>query len=129
MLIAVPSSLPWLLRPVLFQSVGLAVTALVVALLGETAVALAYLFGGGVSMVNTGLLYLRWHKGVRDFHCDTHRHLRSFYRSGMERFFVVVMLLAAGFVLMGDHPLALLAGFVVGQMALMLASLILRERT
>jgi len=86
-------------------------------------------FGGLIAMVNTGLLWWRWRQGAKDFHCDPARHLRSFFRSSLERFFVVGMLLALGFVLLKLAPFALLAGFVVGQLAGMFASWALCERT
>jgi len=117
------------LRLLVLQSGTVGLATLVAGLFGEVGIALAVLYGGGVSIANTSLLVWRWHKGAEDFHCDAGRHLSSFYRSGMERFFVVLILLAVGFYWLGDHPLALLVGFVVGQMAWMLASLTLRERT
>ena len=117
------------LRPLLWQAGVVALAALIGGAFGEAGIALAVLFGGGVAVVNSSLLLWRWHQGVRDYHCDAGRHLRSFYRSSMERFFVVVILLAAGFVWLDDHPLALLAGFLVGQIAWMPASQTLRERT
>lgn len=129
MLIAVPSLPLGLLGPLLLQSGAVGLAALAAGLFGGLEIALAMLYGGGVAVANTALLFWRWHKGLQDFHCDAGKHVRSFYRSFMERFFVVLILLAAGFYWLGDRPLALLAGFVVGQMAWMLASLTLRERT
>lgn len=111
------------------QSGTVALAALAAGLFGDARVALAVLCGGGASVAGSALLWWRWHQGLRDYHCDAGRHVRSFYRSAMERFFVVVTMLAAGFYWIGDHPVALLAGFLVGQMAWMLASLTLRERT
>lgn len=93
--------------------------------LGE---ALALLYGGAVAWVNFGLLLLRWWRGARAAHGDPLRHLNSFRRSMLERFFVVGVLLALGFAL-SAHPAMLLAGFVVGQTVGMGASLALRERT
>jgi F0F1-type ATP synthase assembly protein I len=129
MFIAVPSFPLGLLGPLLLQTGMVGLAALVAGLFGDLGIALAVLYGGGVAIANSALLFWRWHKGLRDFHCDAGKHVRSFYRSFMERFFVVMILLVAGFYWLGDRPLALLAGFVVGQMALMLASLTLRERT
>jgi F0F1-type ATP synthase assembly protein I len=117
------------LRPLILSAVLVALAALVAGLLAGPAAASAAAYGGAVAVTAAGLLYWRWRRGRHDYHCDAGRHLRSFYRSGLERFFVVVILLAVGFVWLGDHPLALLAGFLVGQMASMLASLTLRERT
>lgn len=129
MFVAMPRFKLGPLVPLLLQSGVVGLAALVAGLIGEVGTALAMLFGGGVAVANASLLLWRWHRGIRDFHCDAGRHLRSFYRSMMERFFVVIILLAAGFAWLGDYPLALLAGFLVGQMAWMLASLTLRERT
>jgi ATP synthase protein I len=111
------------------QASTVALVALAAGLIGNAGIALAIAYGGGVSLANTALLWWRWRKGVRDYHCDAGRHLRSFYRSALERFFIVVIVLAAGFYWIGDHPVAVLAGFLVGQMAWMLANLTLRERT
>ena len=115
---------PWLLQ---LCAVGL--FALTAGLFGGVGAILAALYGGGVSFANTVLLIWRWRQGALDYHCDAGRHLSSFYRSSMERFFVVVILLAVGLAWLDIDPLALLAGFVVGQIAWMLASPTLRERT
>jgi len=81
----------------------------------------ACLFGGGVALLSSGLLVWRWHRGLRDYHCDGGRHLRSFYRSALERFVVVGILLAAGFAMLNLAPLPLLSGFIVGQLAWVIA--------
>jgi ATP synthase protein I len=116
-------------RPLLLQTGAVGLAALAGGMFGEVGTALALLYGGAVSVANTALLIWRWHRGARDFHCDADKHLRSFYRSMLERFLVVVILLAAGLARTELPPLSLLAGFVVGQVAWMLASLTLRERT
>jgi len=97
-------------------------------LLGRQA-GLAMLLGGAGSLANTGMLWWRWRQGAKSFHCDAGRHVQAFYRSALERFFIVGAGLAAGFMLMNDAPFPLLAGFVVGQLAWMVASLTLRART
>lgn len=89
-----------------------------------------FAYGGAVAMANAGLLAWRWHRGLRDFHCDGQRHLGSFRRSLKERFFVVVLLLAAGFAYgfqePGFQPLSMLTGFVVGQLAWVIAAAALK---
>ena len=85
-------------------------------------VAIAVMYGGGVALVNTGLLVWRWYRGLHDYHCDGGRHLRSFYRSEMERFFVVCTMLATGLAGLGLAPLPLLTGFIVGQSAWVIAA-------
>jgi hypothetical protein len=84
--------------------------------------AVACLFGGGVALLNSGLLVWRWHRGLVDYHCDGERHLRSFHRSTMERFFVVGIMLAVGFALLDLAPLPLLTSFIVGQLAWVIAA-------
>jgi ATP synthase protein I len=80
------------------------------------------LFGGGVALLNSGLLVWRWRRGLRDYHCDGGRHLRSFQRSALERFFVVGIMLAMGFALLDLAPSPLLTGFIVGQLAWVIAA-------
>jgi hypothetical protein len=91
-----------------------------------------FLYGGGVAMANAGLLAWRWKQGLRKFHCDGQRHLKRFHRSLMERFFVVVLLLAAGFAYRLAEPsfqtLAMLSGFVVGQLAWVIAAAALKAK-
>jgi ATP synthase protein I len=88
---------------------------------------LAILYGGLVAVVNSGMLVVRWWRGLKVYHCDGQRHLKTFNRSVLERFFVVGSLLALGFGLLKLVPLAMLAGFVVGQTAWMLAMMLTRR--
>ncbi len=92
-------------------------------------VALAVIYGGLAAWLNAAMLYWRWVQGTRRFHSDPGRHLRSFYRSSMERFLMVGLWLAAGLAWLGLAPLAVVAGFVAGQLAWLIASPTLRERT
>lgn len=87
------------------------------------AVAVATLYGGGVAVLNAALLVWRWRRGLHEYHGDGDRHLKSFYRSSMERFFVVAIVLATGLGALRLDALPLLTGFIVGQLAWMAASL------
>lgn len=111
--------------------VGVSVISALVAVfwLGGLGTGMAVAYGGAVALVNAALLLWRWYQGSDRFHCDAGRHVQAFFRSSIERFFVVGILLAVGFQVLELEPLALLAGFVVGQLAWMVASLTLRERT
>jgi hypothetical protein len=86
---------------------------------------LSLLYGGAVALANTSLLVWHWRRGLSDFHCDGPRHLKGFHRSLKERFFVVGLLLAAGFgldlVVPGMQALPILVGFCIGQLAWMIA--------
>lgn len=80
-------------------------------------VAQATAYGTLVALVNSCLIVGCWYNGLRDYHCNGERHLRSFHRSSLERFFVVGILLALGFGLLNLLPQAMLMGFIVGQFA------------
>lgn len=84
--------------------------------------ALAFSFGGSVALLNSGLLAWRWYRGLVVYHCDGSRHLKSFNRSAMERFFVVGSMLAMGFAWLDLAPLPLLTGFIAGQVAWVIAA-------
>lgn len=90
-------------------------------------VAQATAYGALVALVNSGLLVGRWYSGLRDYHCNGERHLKAFHRSGLERFFVVSILLAVGFGLLSLAPQAVLMGFIVGQLAWAFANVLARR--
>lgn len=79
--------------------------------------ALALAFGGAIAVANSALLVWRWRLGRRDFHFDGGRHLKSFHRSSLERFFVVGVLSAVGLGLLRLAPLPMLSGLIVGLLA------------
>jgi hypothetical protein len=103
--------------PLMLQFMQVVVTGVLGWYLKDDLFALALLFGGLVAVVNSGMLVVRWRQGLKDYHCDGRRHLKSFNRSMLERFFVVGMLLAAGFKFLNLPQLVMLAGFIVGQTA------------
>lgn len=79
------------------------------------------LYGGAVALAGSGVLVWRWYRGLHQFNADGHWHVKQFRRTFKARFFVVVLLLSAGFAaglvgLVGD-PLAMLSGFILGQAA------------
>lgn len=115
-------------RMMLLQLAAVGTAGLVGALVGGGNAMLAVLYGGGVAVANQALLLWRWHAGSRNYHCDAQRHLKGFYRSSMERFFVVSFLLVLWFVLVKSESLAMLTGFLIGQFAGMAANLASRER-
>lgn len=90
------------------------------------AVGIPALWGSMVALVNIGLLVWRWRQGRYDYHCDGPRHLKQFHRSALERFFVVAMLLAIGMILLKLSPLPVLLGFIVGQVAWLIAAATLK---
>ncbi len=83
--------------------------------------ALSVVYGSGVALVNTLLLMWRLGRSARRSPADAHRQLRMFYLSSVERFFVAATLLVAGMTALGLLPLAVVAGFVLGQLTLLIA--------
>jgi len=106
---------------------ALVVAAAILAWLWQGAeVAGAALYGGSAALANVGLLVWRWRRGRYDYHCDGGRHLRQFHRSSLERFFVVGVVLALGLYGLRLDPLAMLLGFIVGQVAWIIAAATLK---
>jgi ATP synthase protein I len=116
-------------RAAILQIALIGLMLLAVGYLEGTGAALAAGYGGMAALCNTALLYWRWSQGLVRIHCDAEQHMKSFYRSSLERFFVVGLWLAVGFAWMRLPPLAMLTGFVVGQLAWLVASPALRERS
>jgi len=101
--------------------------AVILLLLWQGAdLASAALYGGSVALANSGLLVWHWRRGRYDYHCDGERHLRQFHRSSLERFFVVGFALAVGMYGLKLDPLAILLGFIVGQVAWILSAATLK---
>lgn len=103
------------------QGSSVAVVVIVAVAWQGWPVGLALGYGGAVALANAGLLVYRWWRGVKDYHCDGERHLRSFHRSSLERFFVVMLLMAAGLGLLRLAPLPMVTGFILGQLAWVIA--------
>lgn len=94
----------------------LAAATLVGAIYGQ-ANALAVIFGGLVALANSVLLAWRMRAAKRRVNTVVQQDLRMLYRTGMERFVLVVALLALGMGVLKLGSPALIAGFVLGQLA------------
>jgi len=81
------------------------------------------LYGSSIALTNALLLAWRMKQSARAQHLDAHKHLWSFYRSSLERFLIVVMLFAAGLGPLKLLPLAVIAGFALGQMTLIISQI------
>ncbi len=80
--------------------------------------AFAVIFGGLVALANSVLLAWRMRAAKRLINnTDAQQDLRMLYRTGMERFVLVVVFLALGMGVLKLDPLVLIAGFVLGQLA------------
>lgn len=89
---------------------------------GHASVAAAY--GASVSLVNAGLLAWHIRRGGRSSSGDASRELRAILAAGLQRLAVVVALLAVGFGILHLVPLALVTGFIMGQLGLLLSGIL-----
>ncbi len=115
-----------LFRSLAFQGAGVLAAGLIAWQQAGFAAGLAVLYGAAAALLNTGLLLWRYKRGERDYHCDAERHLRSFYRSSLERYAVVGVWLAIGLGALNLAALPMVLGFVIGQLAWVLAALLFR---
>ena len=84
------------------------------------AAAISAWFGGGIALVNVTLLLWRREHAGRGRALSAGESIRLLYRSALERFVVVLALFAVGMGVLQLHAPALLSGFIVGQVALLL---------
>ena len=76
-------------------------------------------FGGGIAMINIALLLWRRDRADRGRALSAGESIRLLYRSMLERFIAVIALFWLGMGVLELNAPALLAGFVVGQLALL----------
>lgn len=77
-------------------------------------------YGCGVALMSTLFQALRFFKEEREECLDAERTLRQAYRTAIERFVWVAIMLGVGFKLIKLDPLWVLVGFVAGQGAWLL---------
>jgi ATP synthase protein I len=75
-------------------------------------------FGGGIAMVNIALLLWRRDRADRGRALSAGESIRLLYRSMLERYVSVIALFWLGMGVLKLYAPAVLAGFVVGQVAL-----------
>ncbi len=119
------------MRPEYRRLVGL---QSVIAVAGATVAyfAVSYLvaksvaFGGSIALASTLLLAWRFQRGKRNENASAEWHLRQAYRVAFERFVWAVGMLIVGFKLLEFVPLWMLAGFLGGQAAWLIAPIWMR---
>jgi ATP synthase protein I len=101
-----------------FQLVLIAVTSIVFFALGDVIQAGSVWFGGAIASAN--LLLLEWRRRAADKGpaLSAAASLRLLYRTALERFVLAAVLFALGLGVLRLEPLALLSGFIVGLVAL-----------
>lgn len=104
--------------------IGISVVAGAIAYALEGgAEAVAAIYGGVVALIGTLLLLWRMQSSKHKTLKEAQQHLWIFYRSGLERFLVIGILLAIGMGTFKFVPLAVLIGFVASQLAWIIAPL------
>jgi ATP synthase protein I len=94
---------------------------------GTPQFAIAVLSGGAISIVNATLLAWRMSRAALHPAQEAHHQLRLLYFYAAERYLVVVLLLCTCFAILKLSPLALLGGFVMGQLLMVAGRLFLRR--
>lgn len=104
-------------RSIVRLQATMAVVAAVIGLVvGDGETAKAAFFGASIALLNTLLMLWRRCRAERQGQADAHRQLRALYVSAIERLVAVVAALAIGLKALELDPLALLAGFIAGQL-------------
>ena len=108
-------------RTAVLQIVISGIAGVVAYALEGKAEAGAAIYGGVVALIGTLLLLWRMQSSKHKTLKEPKQHLWLFYRSGVERFLVISILLAMGMFKLA--PLAVLVGFVASQSAWIIAPL------
>ena len=82
--------------------------------------AVSAVFGGAIALVNVVLLRWRQRSAGQTRALSAGESIRLLYRSALERFVVIAALFMLGMGVLQLDALALLTGFIVGQLALFL---------
>lgn len=100
------------------QTALVAVTATVFFIVYGGFQAGSAVFGGLMAATNIGLLVWRRQRVDRGRALGAAESIRVLYRTALERFVVIALLFALGLGVWRLDPVAVLAGFVTGQLAL-----------
>ena len=110
------------LAVITLQIIFIIISAGVAFLIDNPQSGISIIWGGFCALVN--VLILIWRMRQYKQNIDANRHLRLIYRSALERFFVVIGLLAFGMFRLKLQPAAVILGFVLGQVAIVLVPLV-----
>jgi len=110
----------WLVRA---QIIVAAILFVVSYVTWNQQIAKAVLFGSMVALANVVLLVWRMSQAEKRMLLDVQKNLHLFYRSSMERFIFVALLLASGMGSLGLNPVAVLVGFALGQLTLIVSQI------
>jgi len=107
-------------RLFLFQSLVVAATAAVFLVIFETFSAVSVCYGGCVAGVNALLLARCAYRDAKAPGRSPQQSLAAAYLCVVQRFLLIALLFALGLGLLELKPLALMTGFVAGQLVLVI---------
>jgi len=107
-------------RLLLFQSLMVAAVATVFLVIFETFSAVSVCYGGCVATVNGLLLARCAHRDVKAPQRSPQQSLAAAYLCVVQRFLVIASLFALGLGLLKLKPMALMTGFIAGQLVLVI---------
>jgi len=111
---------PEYIRLVCLQGAITVIGAICTYLFVSPPAAKSLVYGSCIALMSTVFLAWRLRQGERQASLGAEWALRQAYRTAIERFVWVAVMLAVGFGLLKLAPLWVLAGFVVGQAAWLL---------
>jgi F0F1-type ATP synthase assembly protein I len=107
-------------RLLLFQCSLVAATAAVFLVIFETFSAVSVCYGGCMAAVNALLLARCAHRDVKAPDRSPQQSLAAVYLCVVQRFLLAALLFALGLGLLKLKPLALLSGFIAGQLVMVI---------
>ena len=107
-------------RLLLFQSLVVAATAVVFLVIFEACSAVSVCYGGCLAAANALLLARCAHRDVNEPQRSPQQSLAAVYLCVVQRFLVIALLFALGLGLLKLKPLALMTGFIAGQLVMVL---------
>jgi F0F1-type ATP synthase assembly protein I len=107
-------------RLLLFQSLMVAAVAAVFLVIFETFSAVSVCYGGCVAAVNGLLLARCAHRDAKAPERSPQQSLAAVYLCVVQRFLVIALLFALGLGLLKLKPLALMTGFIAGQLVMVI---------
>ncbi|VAW75453.1 hypothetical protein MNBD_GAMMA15-539 [hydrothermal vent metagenome] len=104
----------------LYQLFLVAGTAAVFLVIFEPQAALSVGYGGGIAATNGILLWRCSRRETRRDSATAQHSLVAGYACSVQRFLIVALLFAAAMMTLKDQGLAILSGFIAGQLALVI---------
>ncbi len=109
-----------ILRLLLYQLLLVAGTAAVFLVFDTTQAALSVGYGGGIAATNAIMLGRCSRREAHRDEAAAQRSLVAGYACAVQRFLIVALLFAAAMVALKQQGLAILSGFIAGQLALVI---------